>query len=303
MILPVVWWDVISKVRSQIATPPVPQRAKVSIPAVWWDMKEFIKRTVTAVILIVVVYLLIKYLPLIYFSAVLYVFISAAVYEFVKLANPGSHSILIIFVSGLIIACSFTVEKPELLFSIILVTLSAGLFFLFSIKRTEELRTFVRDIGIHFLAIFYLYIPLYFIFELKKTGEHVLLFLIFVIAVGDSAAYFIGRAVGKHKIYPVSSPNKSLEGLISAIVFAGASAPLSILIFPVQVDMLVAIGTGGVIGLFSQLSDPVESLFKRAASKKDSSGLLPGHGGILDRMDSYIFCAPVLYYIVKFFWM
>ena len=265
-------------------------------------MKEFIKRTVTAVFLIVLVYCLIKYLPLMYFSAVLYIIISAAVYEFIKLARPGTHSLLIVFVSGLIIACSFTVEKPDLLFSLILVILSAGLFFLFSIKKTEELESFVRDIGIHFLVIFYLYIPLYFIFELKKTGEHILFFLIFVIAVGDSGAYFIGRAIGKHKIYPVASPKKSLEGLISAIIFAGASAPLSILIFPVQVNMIVAIVTAGIIGLFSQLSDPVESLFKRAASKKDSSGLLPGHGGILDRLDSYVFCAPVLYYIVKFFW-
>jgi phosphatidate cytidylyltransferase len=60
--------------------------------------------------------------------------------------------------------------------------------------------------------------------------------------------------------------------------------------------------SAAVIGLFSQLSDPVESLFKRSAGQKDSGTLLPGHGGILDRLDSYIFCAPLLFFLIKYFW-
>jgi phosphatidate cytidylyltransferase len=180
--------------------------------------------------------------------------------------------------------------------------LASGLFFLFTVRSRERLEQFVRDWGILFLTTGYLYIPLYFLLELKKLGANYLFFLIFVIAVGDSGAYFVGSALGKHKIYPVASPKKSLEGLIAAIVTAALSGWLATLLFPVAVDISTAMLTAAVIGLFSQLSDPVESLFKRAADKKDSGSLLPGHGGILDRMDSYIFCAPLLFYLIRYFW-
>ena len=158
--------------------------------------------------------------------------------------------------------------------------------------------------GIHFLVIFYLYLPLFFLFKLKELHPNYLFFLIFVIAIGDSAAYLLGRAFGKHKIYPIASPKKSLEGLVAAIVFAAAGGWLSLLIFPVSVNVSpwVAMVTGGVTGLLSQLADPIESLFKRAAGKKDSGTLLPGHGCVLDRVDSYIFCAPALFYIIEYFW-
>ena len=128
-------------------------------------MKEFIKRTTTAVFIVIGVYFLVKYLPLLYFSMVLYLVISLAVYEFLKLTRPVTHSFLLAFVSGLVIAFYFTLGEPDLLLSIMMVTIFAGLFFLFSIKKTEELNAFVKDIGIHFLVIFYLYIPLYFLFE------------------------------------------------------------------------------------------------------------------------------------------
>ncbi|MEI6614855.1 MAG: phosphatidate cytidylyltransferase, partial [Chrysiogenales bacterium] len=149
---------------------------------------------------------------------------------------------------------------------------------------------------------FYLYLPLYFLLELKKLGANFLFFLILVIAIGDSGAYFVGSVFGKHKIYPVASPNKSLEGLIAAVLTAALSGWLSIWLFPITVKLSTAMISAAVIGLFSQLSDPVESLFKRAAGQKDSGTLLPGHGGILDRLDSYIFCAPLLFYLIKYFW-
>ncbi|MCK5056643.1 MAG: phosphatidate cytidylyltransferase [Candidatus Aminicenantes bacterium] len=267
-------------------------------------MKEFITRTITAFFLIIAAYFWIRFVPGHYFSIILFLLISAGAYELLKLSKPGSHSKIIIFVNGLIIALSFTFGKPDLPLAIMIVIVLTGLFFLFSTTGKEKLDTFVRDIGIHFLIVFYLYIPLYFVFELKKMGPNYLFFLIFVIAVGDSAAYFIGSAIGKHKIYQVASPRKSLEGLIAAIVFAAFSGWLALLIFPVTapVKIWIAILTGGIIGLFSQLSDPVESLFKRAAGQKDSSSILPGHGGILDRLDSYIFCAPVLFYLVRYLW-
>jgi phosphatidate cytidylyltransferase len=266
-------------------------------------MKEFITRTITAFFLIIGAFALIKYVPLLYFSMVLFLIISAAAVELVNLAQPETSSKLIILLNGIVTACSFTFGKPDLMLAVIIILVSTGVFFLFSINQKEKLNTFIKDIGIHFLVIFYLYVPLYFLFKLKKElHPNYLFFLILVIAIGDSAAYFIGKPLGKHKIYPVASPNKSLEGLIAAVIFAAASGWLSVILFPVPVKAWMAIVTAGIVGGLSQVSDPIESLFKRAADKKDSSSLLPGHGGILDRVDSYILCAPVLFYIIYYFW-
>jgi phosphatidate cytidylyltransferase len=264
-------------------------------------MKEFITRTITAFFLVIAAYGIIKYVSPEYFSIIWFLIISMGAMELLKLTEPKQVSATLLFLHGFIIALHFTIGKPDLPLALIIIIMSSGLFFLFSTKQ-EQLSSFVRDIGIHYVGVFYLYFPLYYFFLLKKMHPNYLFFLIFVIAIGDSAAYFIGRAIGKHKIYPVASPKKSLEGLIAAIVVAGLSGWGSILLFPVNVDVTMAIVTGAVIGLMSQLSDPLESLFKRSAGKKDSSNLLPGHGGVLDRVDSYIFCAPALYYMIQYLW-
>ena len=265
-------------------------------------MKEFIKRTITALFLIPFAYAIVKFLPLLFFSLAVFIIISLAVFEFLKLAKPKTSSKLLTLIFGLLIGFSFTFEKPDLTMTIIIISISSGLFFLFAVNQKDKLNSFIRDIGINFLTVFYLYIPLYYLFELKKIGPNYLFFLIFVIAIGDSGAYLFGRAMGKIKIYPVASPNKSLEGIVAAFITASASGWLSQLLFPVEATLLCAVISGGIMGLLSQLSDPVESLFKRASGQKDSGTLLPGHGGVLDRIDSYIFCAPTLFYLIKYFW-
>ncbi len=265
-------------------------------------MKEFIVRTATALLLASVTYAGIVYLPDVYFSIFVFIVISISVYEFFKLAKPESGSLILVFLNGLLIALFFTFGFPKLLLVFFINLFSFGLYFLITINNDKLLRSFVRDFGIHILSVFYLFFPLYFLFRLRELGPNVLLFLIFVIAIGDSGAYFIGRAIGKHKIYPIASPNKSLEGIIAAFITAGLSGWLSIKIFPIEINIITAVLTGAIIGLISQLSDPVESLFKRSAGKKDSGSILPGHGGFLDRIDSYIFCAPSLYFLVLYFW-
>jgi phosphatidate cytidylyltransferase len=265
-------------------------------------MKDLKKRLPTTTGLVIFAYCTIRFLPVIYFSAILYLLISLAAVELLKLAKPQIFSWPLIFFNGLLIALAFTVKQIGLPQALTAVLIVSGLFYLFAVKDKTRLESFVRDLGINFLATFYLYIPLYFMLELKKLGANYLFFLILVIAIGDSGAYFVGSAFGKHKIYPIASPNKSLEGIIAAVLTAAFSGWLSILLFPVPVKLATAMICAAVVGLFSQLSDPLESLFKRSAGQKDSGTLLPGHGGILDRLDSYIFCAPLLFYLIKYFW-
>jgi phosphatidate cytidylyltransferase len=120
--------------------------------------------------------------------------------------------------------------------------------------------------------------------------------LLAIVMAGDTFAYFAGSAFGRHKLAPRISPGKTVEGLagglVGGVVGALAVRSLGLPSLPVA----AAIGLGIVVSAFGVTGDLVESLFKRWAGVKDSGHLFPGHGGMLDRLDSLLFGAPVLYY-------
>ena len=120
------------------------------------------------------------------------------------------------------------------------------------------------------------------------------MFLFGLLWVGDTAAMFVGGAIGKHKLAPTVSPNKTIEGFIGGIV--GALVIGALMCFwkfsevPAYHVMLIALGCS----VFGQLGDLVESMWKRSIGIKDSSAIIPGHGGVLDRFDSLLFAAPFM---------
>ena len=99
-----------------------------------------------------------------------------------------------------------------------------------------------------------------------------------------------------------ASPNKSWEGSVGGFLFAVAGAVLARYVLLPQVPLLTAALTGLVVDAAAQVSDPLESLFKRAVGVKDSSNSLPGHGGFLDRIDSLLLASPFFYYFIGYFW-
>jgi len=115
----------------------------------------------------------------------------------------------------------------------------------------------------------------------------------------DSAAYYIGTAFGKHKLFPRVSPKKSWEGVMAGFVFAIIAMIASKLIVLDFLSWNSTIGIGIIVGVLGQIGDLIESLFKRDSGIKDSSGLIPGHGGIFDRFDSLIFSAPLILILLK----
>jgi phosphatidate cytidylyltransferase len=117
--------------------------------------------------------------------------------------------------------------------------------------------------------------------------------------LGDTGAYFAGRAFGKHKLAVVLSPKKTWEGAIGGFFTSMAGAVLFGWLFGLEVSWLGLAVLGGVLDVFGVLGDLAESMLKRAFGVKDSGGILPGHGGILDRVDSVIFAGPVLYLVVS----
>lgn len=130
---------------------------------------------------------------------------------------------------------------------------------------------------------------------LYNQGGFLIISILAAIWICDSAAFFGGTALGKHKLFPRVSPKKTWEGAIFGFVFAILAMILAknlVLDFLSLKDALVI---GFIIGTFGQIGDLVESLIKRDAGVKDSSNLIPGHGGIFDRFDSLLFSSPIIY--------
>jgi phosphatidate cytidylyltransferase len=132
-------------------------------------------------------------------------------------------------------------------------------------------------------------------------GREALALPIVIVAVSDTAQYYTGRAFGRRKLAPLVSPAKTVEGAIGGLVVAAA---VGALLAPSWIRLLPA--AGAVLGLLLALAgmqgDLFESFLKRSAGVKDSSSLIPGHGGVLDRIDSHLFAAPLYYLFLRYLW-
>lgn len=137
--------------------------------------------------------------------------------------------------------------------------------------------------------------------ELYFRGGFILISVLATIWICDSAAFFGGTALGKHKLFPRVSPNKSWEGAIFGLVFAVLTMMIAKVLILYFLDWSEVIIIGIIVGTIGQTGDLVESLFKRDAGVKDSSNLIPGHGGLFDRFDSLMFSAPVILLYLRYF--
>lgn len=124
-------------------------------------------------------------------------------------------------------------------------------------------------------------------------GRGALVTMFAVVFGGDTGAYFAGRAFGRHKLNELVSPKKTIEGTIGGLLASVGMAWAGATLLVPQIPIAHALPLGFVCGAFGQLGDLSESLFKRATSTKDSGKLLPGHGGMLDRIDGVLFAAPI----------
>lgn len=135
--------------------------------------------------------------------------------------------------------------------------------------------------------------------DAAPDGRWIVMLLLVTIVVSDSAQYYTGRALGRRPLSPNISPKKTVEGAVGGVIFATiAMAAGGRYVFGSPVWMLSILGA--VIALLGIVGDLFESQLKRSAGVKDSSHLIPGHGGVLDRIDSWLFAAPVYYVFVRF---
>lgn len=184
--------------------------------------------------------------------------------------------------------------RPALLFIEIPVVLVA--MFAWGLRQ-KNLRDLMPGVACSLLGAFYTFSPWLIAIDLRRTSVHLLFFALALNWVGDSAAYYAGRAFGRHKLAPIVSPGKSVEGATASMLASAIFGVLYLGYFfkaaPAWEIILMAIA-GNAAGQFGDL---VESAIKRGAGVKDSGAVLPGHGGILDRMDSSLFSLPIVYAI------
>jgi phosphatidate cytidylyltransferase len=165
------------------------------------------------------------------------------------------------------------------------------------LARFQDLYRVIHEMGL--VVTGWLYIPLLMSFfvalHAMEHGRVWVLMVLMMTMVCDSGAYFVGTAWGRHRLYPQISPKKSIEGAIGGLVCSILSAVLVIPWLIAGVTWIDALLAGAIVGIFGQLGDLFESMVKRSADIKDSGNLFPGHGGMLDRLDSLLFTFPCVY--------
>jgi len=178
--------------------------------------------------------------------------------------------------------------------------LAFALLFLF---RIRDIATAARDIAYAVMGFIYIPFLLMHLVMLRQTtyGWQWLLVMMLIVMTNDSAAFYTGSAFGKHRLYPLVSPKKSIEGALGGLVGSVGGTLLAKFTFFPQLSLADALITAVVIGTLGQTGDLFESLLKRSFGVKDSGSCIPGHGGVLDRLDSIIFAAPAMYYYVIYF--
>jgi phosphatidate cytidylyltransferase len=178
---------------------------------------------------------------------------------------------------------------------LVLVLLIASLLFM---ATSEDLSLTTSKVGMTLFGILFIAFLLAYVSLIRNmtNGRLWVLFLVATVWAGDISALLIGSFLGRHKLYPKISPKKTFEGLGGAVVGSILIALAFSYLFLPHLEKMPFVFLGIGLGIFGQLGDFTESMLKRSAQVKDSGTLIPGHGGMLDRLDSFLFSAPFLHY-------
>jgi len=222
-----------------------------------------------------------------------------ALHEFYRMALPTQRRLEASLSVAVGVLCSvglvYAATPPFVLLSLVLPCLLLALVYLF---RVQNIQTVSRDLAISLLGL--LYIPMLLshaaLLRDLPSGRNWIFLVFFVVMASDTMAYFVGMKYGRHRLYEAVSPKKSIEGSLGGLVGGLLGSMICKLWFFGELGAVDVLLIGLGVGAFSQLGDLVESLFKRSFGVKDSGALIPGHGGILDRLDSLLFAFPVTYY-------
>jgi phosphatidate cytidylyltransferase len=288
-----------------------------------------IKRVATAAVLIPIVLLLVLKAPLYVLAIVAGGVALLAIAEFLKLVTNyavqpialATHAYVAFFFLYVILASTNRtplVEATAILYGVALAAAFAPFVFLTAAMRRAELRTGYSAAAASAFAFGYIAIPMALLVEIRQqpAGAIWTIYTLLVVWAGDIFAYFIGKSLGRHRMSPEISPKKTWEGAGASIIASVIIGTLWIQHAPEISALLLQVGLierrdgmfgleqpqlwpiialSAVVNIAAQLGDLVESLIKRGAGVKDSGTILPGHGGMLDRIDAMLFAVPVVW--------
>ena len=258
------------------------------------------QRIITGVVAgaLFITFLLIGNLP---FTLLVYALATVALYELLKMKHikifsiPGILGILVTF--SLLLPTSVTSNLLEQTEYTKLDFLLIGVILLLIYSVLVKNHFTFDDVGFIALSTLYIGMGFHYLIETRNGGLEYLIFALLIVWSTDSGAYFIGRKLGKKKLWPEISPNKTVEGFVGGIISAVVLACIMQMIYPISSSWMVLIVISVIASIFGQMGDLVESAIKRHYGVKDSGNLLPGHGGILDRFDSLLFVLPLLHFL------
>lgn len=260
-------------------------------------MSETVKRTISGVIYIVLLLSATLYDALT-FKILFGFFMIVAAYEFAKLIQLSKYfcvGVSLVAVAAIFQDCvALPIQSLVIVTFLILLAITAELFTTRKPNRSLPVKIiiFLGYIIGTFLA--FLHLP----YTTEGYQPQIVIGILILVWTNDTFAYIVGKKFGKNKLFERISPKKTIEGLLGGIVFA-IIASLILNHFFTSLNVYIWIASAIFVGLFGTLGDLVESHFKREAGVKDSGKIMPGHGGILDRLDSILFIAPFLYIIFQ----
>lgn len=252
------------------------------------------KRLVIALVLLPVLYIYVMYLPAKYFLFLVIFLSTIGLAEFYAMCRvKGLFLYSGLFWGAALLVVSFI--SPHLFLQVLL----------FAALATMALRLFLKpdpagSISLVSAALFGLmYVPglLSFQMNLAKTGPAWIVLLYASVWAADSMAFYVGKSIGKRKLYPEISPNKTVAGAVGSLLGGIIGAVIIKATLLAQLSIVHTVIIGLTVGLSTIIGDLVESMFKRDAGVKDSSHILPGHGGVLDKLDGVTFAGPVFYWV------
>lgn len=243
----------------------------------------------------------------IWFSAIAAIGILLGLYEYYQLAKPGGE------VQGLIVAAAtlaaFYFGRQDLIVAIIAALVVVELLIqLFSRASDEDFGEMLPVAATKVFGVLYVAVLGGYIIAIRAIESPIphlapkLLTLFFIVVfAGDTGAYYTGRAMGRRRLAPRVSPGKTVEGAIGGLAGNVIAALIAHFWFFPELKIVYAVPLALVMGVLGITGDLCESMLKRGARAKDAGNLIPGHGGLLDRLDSMLFNAPLLYYFYLLF--
>lgn len=247
------------------------------------------------------------------FISIVIVALGAGLFEFYALAKKlelkADAAVGFLGAATLLVAFVFDApsKSPDLLLLTIFLFLATVLISQ-AFRFRKDFTKLMAGMGVTFLGVMYVVFLGGFLISIAAGfasvagfSSKLLLFFFTVIFASDIGAYFVGKLLGKHKLAPAISPGKTWEGTIGGIFFACGFAAISTLLFFPEFKFSASVPLGGIMAIVGGLGDLAESAIKRGAKTKDAANILPGHGGILDRLDSLLLNAPILYYFSRFY--